>query len=507
VKRFGAGEAATEIFILSFLEKRDNRKRLHHFQNQKSSRLRPLRRWAASCLLPLVAAVLAGLAQGADFGGTNALVGVMPEPYIALTNWMGPWIWTSNTFDGQTCQLWHTFEVPDSSSVTNARLVMTADDEFTLYLDGRELGRGVDWRELFVFDLTPVLTTGKHVLAIRAFNAAIAAGVTFGMRVNLTDGRVIELKSDRTWRIVPDTVKRWQTRTRAAEDWLPATIQAPLNGKPWLPPWPVNVIGMSALEPISLAFWQTGWFQLTLGSVCGLVILFSLRLMAQLALHRKERWLLQQERTRIAREIHDDIGSRMTQLVLQGEVAQCGLEEGSATRQQLGQICEEARRLLATMDEILWAVNPQRDTLRDFAAYVCKYAEEYLKHTQIQCRFDGEEQTSPAVFNLPQRRSLFMAIKETLNNAVKYSEATELQLQIRWLGERLIVVVQDNGKGFDVAAVKPDRHGMTNLKERMSELGGSCVVASRPGQGCRVEFNVPLERPRRGLLGWWSPAK
>jgi signal transduction histidine kinase len=95
-----------------------------------------------------------------------------------------------------------------------------------------------------------------------------------------------------------------------------------------------------------------------------------------------------------------------------------------------------------------------------------------------------------------------MAVKETLNNAVKYSEATELFLRIHWQDGRLVMVVQDNGKGFDPATVNAERYGMTNLQLRMSELGGSCKVESGPGRGCRVEFNVPLRRPRAGLWGW-----
>lgn len=463
--------------------------------------IRLWRCWAAACLLLAWGIVPTGLARAAGAGNTNGALASIAEPFVTLTNWMGPWIWASNTFDGQTCQFWHTFEVPQSSSVSNARLVMTTDDEFTLYLDGRELGHGVDWRELFVFDLTPILTSGRHVLAIRAFNAAFSAGVTFGMRINLADGRVIEVRSDPSWRIVPDSVKRWQTRTSEGKGWLPATVQAPVGGAPWQE-WPVNTVGMPTLQPVNLAFWQTGWFQITLLAICGLVVLISLRLMAQLALHRKERWLLRQERTRIAREIHDDIGSRMTQLVLHGEVAQCALAESPEAQQQVAQLCEEARRLLATMDQILWAVNPQRDTSRDFAAYVCKYAEEFLKNTNIQCLFDVDSEASPAVFDLPLRRSLFMAVKETLNNAVKYSEATELFLRIHWQDGRLVMVVQDNGKGFDPATVNAERHGMTNLQLRMSELGGSCTVESGPGRGCRVEFNVPLRRPRAGLWGW-----
>jgi signal transduction histidine kinase len=279
-----------------------------------------------------------------------------------------------------------------------------------------------------------------------------------------------------------------------------------LGGNPW---WtnPENVNVMPSLQPIKVFFWQTGWFQITLLSVCGLVITISFRLMAQLALHQKERWLLQRERARIAREIHDDIGARMTQLVLHGEVAQSGLPDGSETQLQLVQICEEARGLLSTMDEILWAINPRRDTLRDFAAYVCNYAQEFLKPTQIQCLFELDPEMSAAAFNLPLRRSLLMAIKETLNNAVKHSEATELRLQIQWQGQRLVVVVQDNGKGFDPAMIKSERNGLTNMAQRMAELGGSCLVTSQPGKGCRVEFSISLKHLRRHPWDWIWNAK
>jgi signal transduction histidine kinase len=135
-----------------------------------------------------------------------------------------------------------------------------------------------------------------------------------------------------------------------------------------------------------------------------------------------------------------------------------------------------------------------------------------LKPTSIQCLFEVDAEMSPAAFNLPLRRSLLMAIKETLNNAIKHSEATELRLKLHWPGQRLVMVVQDNGKGFDPAVVNLERNGLTNMNQRMQELGGSCHVSSRPGQGCRVEFNVPLRRPRRSLWGWvfnlqpfWKP--
>jgi len=424
----------------------------------------------------------------------------MADPYVSPTNGLGSWIWEEKTLDNQICQLWRTFDIPQNARVTKARLVMTVDNEFTLYLDGRELGRGAEWRELFIFDLTQLVPPGRHVLAVNCYNGSFFAGMLLGLHVDLADGRSLDVLSDNSWRVVPEGVARWEKRTEAQPNWPAATVIAPLGSSPW---WtsPTAVNKMPSLQPIKVLFWQTGWFQVLLLSGCGLVILISLRLMAQLAFHRKERQLLQNERARIAMDIHDDIGARMTQLVLHGEVAQNELPPDSETRQHLTLICEEARGLLSTMDEILWAVNPRRDTLRDFADYVCNYAQEYLKSTRILCLFAVDPEMPAAAFNLPLRRSLLMAIKETLNNAVKHSEATELRLQIQWQGPRLVVVVQDNGKGFDQPAVKSGRNGLTNMAQRLSELGGSYHILSQPGQGCRVEFAIPLKQPFRPL---WS---
>ena len=459
-------------------------------------------------MVPLL--LLLSLAPGVVAAATNALTGSKPvsldtlEEYDNPTNGLGAWIWADKVFDRQTCQLWRAFEIPADSPVAKARLLMTVDNEFTLFLDGRELGRGVEWRELFDFDLTPLMSPGRHVLAVRAFNASSTAGMLFGLRIILADGRMLQVRSDATWRIVPERTSGWEERLEAAESWPAAKGWFAFGVMPyWTTPQNINV--MPTLQPIKLFFWQTGWFQITLLAICGGVMLFSLRLMAQLALHQKERWLLQQERARIARDIHDDIGSRMTQLVLQGEVAQSDLPDNSKLRPQLDRICEEARGLLSSMDEILWAVNPRRDTLRDFAAYVCSYAQTALKATPIQCLFEVDPELSAATFDLPLRRSLLMAIKETLNNAVKYSKATELQLKIYWQGQKLIVVVQDNGQGFDPAHVKPGRNGLTNINQRMHEMGGSCQVTSAPGQGCRIEFGIPFKHQRRYLWRWlWN---
>jgi len=257
-----------------------------------------------------------------------------------------------------------------------------------------------------------------------------------------------------------------------------------------------------APQPIKVYFWQTAWFQVPFFLICGTAVLAVIFLAAQLALHQKEHWLLQRERARIAMDVHDDIGARMTHLVLNGEVVQDELPADSKARAQVEQICDEARGVLSSIDEILWALNPRRDTLQDFVDYVCDYTQKFLGPANIECVFDVESDTLDAAADLPLRRSLLMAIKETLNNAVKYSGATEVRLQIERQRHNLIVVVQDNGRGFDPAAIQSGRNGLGNMSRRMQELGGSCNLTSAIGHGCRIEFCIPLRNPRRLSLSW-----
>jgi signal transduction histidine kinase len=436
---------------------------------------------------------------------SNGTAPETPDIPENLTNVFGSWIWADKYFNGQTCLFWRAFNIPFSVPVQKARLRVTVDNNYVLFLDGREIGRGAEWRELYDYNLTPLMSPGRHVLAVNAMNSFSFAGMLLGMRVDLADGRVLEIKSDETWRVVPTGTRGWEKATKAANTWPKATIMARFGGDPW---WstPIRVNEMPTLQPIKVFFWQTGWFQVMLLAVCAAVILFSFWLMAQLALHKKERLLLQRERARIAMDIHDDLGSRMTQLVLHGEVAQSELPAQSSMRSHLDRICQDARDVLSTLDEILWAVNPRRDTLSDFSAYMCGYAQEFLKPTAIQCLFDVESETSDLVLDLPIRRALLMVIKETLNNAVKYSGASEVLLQIKCRGRRLAVVVLDNGKGFDPSAATQERNGLANMNQRMRELGGTCLVTSRLGGGCRVEFALVLKPSRRRRFGWlWKP--
>ena len=414
------------------------------------------------------------------------------DPFSEATNHMGLWIWDAKTFDKQTIRFWKSFVIPPGAAVSRAILRITVDNGYRLFLDGREVGRGSDWRTITEYDVTLLLSSGRHVLAVEAFNDRLEAGLIFGLDIQLLDQRTIEVVSDNTWYVVPDTVRNWVDKKNTLPGWPHVIVVGAMHQPPW-EKWPFGVSIEPPLRPILVHFWQTGWFQLSLVTVCAVAVLFCLWLMTQLTAQGKAQRFLQIERARIARDIHDDLGARLTNLLLLGEVAQSELPAESGTRAQINEICEKGRDLAHALDEVVWAVNSRRDTLRDFATYVCKYAQFFLGSTAIRCRLDVEPEIPPETFDLPIRRNLFLAVKEALNNAAKHSGASEVFLRLYRHDQQLTVVVEDNGRGFDPAQADAARNGMTNMTQRMGEIGGAFKLASQPGNGCRVEFIVPLK--------------
>jgi two-component sensor histidine kinase len=418
------------------------------------------------------------------------------------TNYLGVWIWEGQTRDKQTCRLWKTFEIPGGTQVVQAQLHIAADNGFTLFLDGRELGRGSDWRTVSVYDLAWVLPPGQHVLAVEGFNDNDKAGVIVGFHIGLANGKSVNVASDQNWRVAPMDASHWQTRRHAEDNWPAATVVGVLGQEPW---WkiPTHFVNLPPLMPLSVHFWERGWFQISLVAACGLAGLSSMFLLMQLVVQSRATRLLRLERARIARDIHDDLGTRLTQLLLIGEEAQSSLPAESETRGQFSEMCENTRNVLGAIDEVVWVVNSQRDTLRDFVIYICKYAESFLRLALVRCRFDIQRELPDLCLDMPFRRNLLLAVKEALGNAVKHSGANEVGVSIRLQGQTLLVVVEDNGRGFDVGQIDGARHGLSNMMSRMTDLGGRFRVQSAPGAGCRLEFEIPFPSSR---LNRWRPA-
>lgn len=460
---------------------------------------RVVRRWLGMAgIIVLVVSAGVGGSSAQELG--KRVGGDSPNKLDAAWG-VGAWIWSPETFDKQSCRFWRSFDIPGAVSVRSALLRIAVDNGYRLMLDGRELGIGSDWRSVTEYDIRLLLKPGRHVLAIEAFNDNREAGLLFGLKIDLSDGRQVQIASGSDWLVVPADERGWELRQQASPKWVPAVVVSKFlprgdqaKAGHWFERVPTMVLKVPTIQPLEVRFWKSGWFQAGLIVVVLVGLLAYFRLLARLALQSRAQELLRRERARIARDIHDDLGARLTELALEGEVVQTELPEDSPARASLSALSEKARALSGAMDEVVWLVNSRRDTLRDFATYICKHTQRFLDPTPIRCRLDVEANLPDAMFEMPVRRNLLLAVREALNNAVKYSGATELCLRIGIRGQTLLVVVEDNGRGFDLEAVDTLRNGLTNMSERMKEIGGRCQITSSPGASCRVEFLVPFTR-------------
>lgn len=441
------------------------------------------------CLLCLGMNFLSAHADedSAVVASNNPAIFLETAPKPGVTNGLGIWMWDKVTLNKQTVRFWHRFDVPKTNLVVRAELRIAADNAFKVWLDGQELGSGSDWRTLSIYDLEGTLKSGPHALAVEGFNDNDQAGIILGLRLEMADGQQLQIRSGPTWRVVPNWDRGWETALRPAEDWPNASVAANFGRIPW---WtvPVSVLRVRGALPKPIPVWQSREFQALLFAGCGVFVMICLYLLIQLVSQSKAHRLVQAERDRIARDIHDDLGSEVTKLLLTGEVAQ--INSGAAPA--LSQMCAGARNILATIDEVIWTVNSQNDNLEDFSIYVCKYAQHFLESTDIRFRFDVAAELPTRTLSQFVRRDLFLAIKETLNNAAKHSKATELKVRIELIGFQLNVVVADNGCGFDSTRTNHEGKGLANMKQRMAEIGGNCEIATSPGEGCQVSFQVPL---------------
>jgi signal transduction histidine kinase len=446
------------------------------------------------------------LYSGGDYGlyGQRRLVGEpsltsRAEWYFEITNRLGRWIWEVQTQDNQTVRFWKAFTIPAHRKMESATLRITVDNGYTLFLDGKVVGGGYDWRTLKVYDMERWLTPGRHVLAVEAHNDRLQAGLICSLWIVYKDHTSTTIISGDDWLITPVTNANWAGAKLDVSLCHPAhVLDTSAYAPAWQSNWPYGAVLAPVLRQEQPHFWQRGWFQLTLSIACLSAVSYSLAQMFQLSTQAKARNLLQLERARIARDVHDDLSAQLTQVVLLTEVAQREHPRDSAAFAQFAEVCTRVREVATAMNEVVWMVNSRRDTVQDFVMYVCKYAGLCFNATSTRCRLDVEPvDIPPQPFELPVRRNLFLAIKEALHNVAKHSQADEVFLRIRWQAAQLVVSVEDNGRGFEPARAPKDRNGMSNMAQRMADIGGTFSITSQPGMGCLAVFSVSLSEKRR----------
>ena len=253
-------------------------------------------------------------------------------------------------------------------------------------------------------------------------------------------------------------------------------------------------------------FWQRTSFQVI---AAGVVIAGGALLLQRFAARRlrlkladaEQRYLLEKERARIARDIHDELGASLTRVGLLCQAGGAGSGDGKPER-ALTEILGAVRELTRSMDEVVWAINPQHDSVESLMTYLTRYAQRYLQTAGIRCRFDLPIESDQREISAGARHQLFMAFKECLNNVVKHAGAKEATIRIVLNAHALSVEVLDDGAGIDTrSGVSPqDRlsggNGLNGMAKRLSEIGGRCEI-SRPEQG---GTSVRLELPFQSAL-------
>jgi signal transduction histidine kinase len=248
-------------------------------------------------------------------------------------------------------------------------------------------------------------------------------------------------------------------------------------------------------------FWQTAWFLgvaivAVLGLVTGAVYYVSTqRLQRQLADLRQQE-ALERDRARIARDIHDQLGANLTQVSLLGELVESDKNQPEEVAAHAKQISQTALETSRALDEIVWTVNPQNDTLDGLVNYICKYAQEYLAVAGLRYRMDIPAQLPDASISPEVRHNVFLASKEAITNIVRHAQASSAWLRLKLEPGRFILEIQDDGRGPSGAkeARAQTRNGLRNMGRRMEDVGGSFELGPAPERGTLVRLTAPLAK-------------
>jgi signal transduction histidine kinase/ligand-binding sensor domain-containing protein len=203
---------------------------------------------------------------------------------------------------------------------------------------------------------------------------------------------------------------------------------------------------------------------------------------------------LQEERTRIAKDLHDDLGANLTGLALQLDLARSQGPPGQALDQRLGRLAQNTRGLVDNMREVVWAMNPQHDNVESLASFLGQYTENYLAAAGLRCRLELPSQATAHSLSSNARHQLFLVVKEALHNVVRHAQAGEVHLCLAQEHDHLQLTISDNGCGLPPAAARVAGHGLDNMQKRVTSLGGEFSASRGTDGGTRLTIILPLGR-------------
>jgi signal transduction histidine kinase len=270
----------------------------------------------------------------------------------------------------------------------------------------------------------------------------------------------------------------------------------------------LNVMGMltggeaSVNVFVAQPFWKTSWFWgvaaiAATAMIIGISRYFVWHKMRREMARLKEQRALEQERLRIAHDIHDDLGARVTQISLLSAMAQENPAFPDKARADFDKVSKMSRELVSALYETVWAVNPENDNLDALGNYLCQMVKQLCERTPLRCRFHVLDLPHEIQVSSQTRHNISLAVKEAVHNILKHAKASEVTMRIVFTDGELDVSIHDDGSSFQPAD-NLSGHGLSNMRQRLQKIGGQCFVDGNPGHGTTVRMRLRIQPPVQG---------
>ncbi|HEY3860317.1 MAG TPA: two-component regulator propeller domain-containing protein [Verrucomicrobiae bacterium] len=255
-----------------------------------------------------------------------------------------------------------------------------------------------------------------------------------------------------------------------------------------------NQAGASVEITVEPYFWQTWWFRAPAAAALLAALAVTVRVLEKRKLQRRLEQLEQEralahERERIARDLHDDLGSSLARISLLSGLLKADRENPGQVASHAVKISQSADQTVRALEEIVWAVRPGSDSLQSLVEYIAHFANELFEGGEIHCRLDLPHDLPPLPLPPEVRHNIFLVVKEALTNALKHAAAREVRVSAVAADGALEIVVQDDGKGFDVQRQKRG-NGLENMRRRVQGMGEKLAIGSIPGRGTTVRLSL-----------------
>ena len=241
-------------------------------------------------------------------------------------------------------------------------------------------------------------------------------------------------------------------------------------------------------------WWQRWWFRTGAGLLAIGMLVTAIRFYYRRKLEKQKTILekqqvVEKERTRIATDMHDDLGAGLSRIKFLSETMGIKKQQDQPIEEDITKIREYSHEMIDKMGEIVWALNEKNDSLSDLLSYTRSYAADYLLQNGITCKINIPENIPDIFVSGEFRRNIYLTVKEALHNIVKHAQADNVLIAFS-AGDQLNISIKDDGTGYDKNRIRPFSNGISNMQKRMTEIKGIFSISGE--QGTIISLTAPL---------------